>query len=378
MNAADRSEADAVRFLLIIPVLPRRGGRLVVLGNEGLPNAFSSRLSSRAQVLRQEWRTLDPDEVGRLNGGETVVDRLASCRIGGTLCLASEVLDRVVEGTFVVELEERLTRVGKEIAHRFAPPDHTCPWVGRAALLDGGTLLPHSWLDDQPEVRRLMTRKGDEVVLRLGWGNSVVEHWSALSQEEQNQLVRGVVDAQSVWGDLDAISQAAVARLANVLKSDDRAVSRGEVRALQRASTDLRARMAVQNLAHDDTLLNTQGLRNGVANAYLEAWNYGAAAARVERQLEELSSLASQQADRLRRRYERTVEVVLLGLALLTIVDIVLSTVSTAFSEAAGQGPDGTLGVFEALRASGGEDVVGVAVAVTVLLAVMVLVRSRT
>src|SRR5690606_8427086 len=90
---------------------------------------------------------------------------------------------------------------------------------------------------------------------------------------EDFQMLCGLVDAQSLWGELEELASDSAAVVRNVIDNDGKRTRR-EFNSGLLTLQDISARLARHNLKHDDLLLAVQGRRRAVAVTSLKSWNY--------------------------------------------------------------------------------------------------------
>lgn len=219
-------------------------------------------------------------------------------------------------------------------------------WVNRTFVSAGAT-VPPNWLAPPEDTEQVVLRAdGHAPVLTVGWGNNVLD--SDVTGLLRTRLLEGLVDAQVLWGQLDAIAQ----RSADLIRGY-RALPGGKRReSATEQIDDLTKDLAGHNLYYDDVLLNLQGTRKHVAVALLRSWGYPTLLDRVSRRVNEIERVAQQEAENNRRRYQGIVEAVLLAIGLVSLLQLLLALVQTAFSGAVEQVPGGRdrLSIMEFLR----------------------------
>lgn len=221
------------------------------------------------------------------------------------------------------------------------------PWVGRYQLLrDGEEVLP-DWLDEEHTEHRLST--STPAVLQVGWGNGSIAGWGSLSEVDQAQVVRGLVDAQCIWFEADLIAHGTILLMRSLGAVGDRVTS-GDLRQAQRTLDGLHYTFTEHHVAYDDVALNLQGPRRAAAESALSSWGYRDLSERIGRRIDDCKEVIILRQSRRERRYQSTVETILFLLGLITFVDVVLNLVATAFSENS-EGMPGERSIIGMLRA---------------------------
>ncbi|MGH3433514.1 MAG: hypothetical protein ACRDQB_11835, partial [Thermocrispum sp.] len=216
---------------------------------------------------------------------------------------------------------------------------------------------------------------GHSPVLTVGWGNNVLDADANLTSLLRTRLIEGLVDAQVLWGQLDAIAQ----RSADLIRTY-RQPGNGKRRELAtRQVDDITKDLATHNLYYDELLLNVQGTRKHVAVATLRSWGYPTLLDRVSRRVTEIERVAQQEAENNRRRYQGIVEAVLLAIGLVSLLQLLLALVQTAFSGGVDQVPGGRdrLSIMEFLRGVDLDLAIWLTSAVTMLAFVGIVLLKR-
>ncbi len=175
------------------------------------PTRFASRSSTRAQSLayRLVAQPPAPDAVPPPgpSGFDMVANRTWLAEVDGTtvLTVECEVRSAAPEPIGGVELElleadltELATRVAVDV---LGCTRESVAWVGRYALSEP----PAGWLGAET-VRRPLNGSSETAVIG-GWGNGAVTGWSLLDDGARGEVVRGLVDAQYLWHQVDMLSR---------------------------------------------------------------------------------------------------------------------------------------------------------------------------
>lgn len=141
---------------------------------------------------------------------------------------------------------------------------------------------------------------------------------------------------------------------------------------------DFAGALATHQLAYDDLQLNIQGVRRISAMAALTSWDYEAALERVDRRLSDALAVATTMRTVNERKYQELVQGVLYGLAVLTVIDVSLALISTAFSGSADvPGEDSPLRLLDAIRLTNQDSIIVAAIVIAVAAAAAYLIGRR-
>jgi hypothetical protein len=222
-------------------------------------------------------------------------------------------------------------------------------WVNRT-LLATADKVPANWLAPPDDCEQVVLRMdGHSPVLTVGWGNNVLAADVPVTGLVRTRLIEGLTDAQVLWGQLDVIAQKS-AELIRAYRAPADGQKRRELATEQ--IDQLTKDLATHNLYYDELLLNLQGTRKHVAVATLRSWGYPTLLDRVSRRVNEIERVAQQEAENNRRRYQGIVEAVLLAIGLVSLLQLLLALVQTAFSGGEDRVPGGQdrLSIMEFLR----------------------------
>lgn len=345
------------------------------------PTRFVSRSSTRAQSLayRLVAQPPAPDAVPPPgpSGFDMVANRTWLAEVDGTtvLTVECEVRSAAPEPIGGVELElleadltELATRVAVDV---LGCTRESVAWVGRYALSEP----PAGWLGAET-VRRPLNGSSETAVIG-GWGNGAVTGWSLLDDGARGEVVRGLVDAQYLWHQVDELSRRSL-DIVRGFRTPHARVRARDLRRVQRAVEAEWTALAQHHAAADDLFLNVQGVRRTTALAILEAWQYEDVMARVGRRIADAHDVVSRKRERFERRYQSTVEAVLFVLGLLTFVEIVLAAISTAYSGPVDTVPGAGVGLFAWLRSTSSDTLVLGTAGLVLVAALLVVARRRT
>ncbi|GAA3669546.1 hypothetical protein GCM10023081_04980 [Arthrobacter ginkgonis] len=351
-----------MRFALLIPLRPQGHARANLPGPADGP-VWTSRHISRAQILKHAWSDLPvPVHAGSPTAPGFTVETASMCRVGAhsVACLDVSIGESLgmVDPQGVAAMESRLTDLAVETLGGSGIDPAAILWVGRYALVDSADQIPAGWYSENAQQAVLPpdgpagASRGD-CVLTASWGNGSVAGWGMLSEDQRRQTLDGLVDAQIIWAELDRIGDDSALVTAELVSAQPSRMRRRELVTARRRIHTLANAALLHEVAFDESLMGFQGLRRTTTAAALEAWGYQTMAERVHARIGKLEDLAARLHERLEGRYQSLVEVVLFGLGLLTIVDIVLSVISTAYSGSVTAFPDeGSAGFFAAVRNS--------------------------
>lgn len=318
-----------------------------------------SRSHSRSQSLEQRWQD-HTDMVAPVTGpaGGFTISKLATCRIENRTVAR---LDVEVDSDSLLEeslshLEETLSSLAVDTLASIGFDSSLILWVGRYGLVDALESLPDSWFSSGLQRIDLTDTAGatgrPQSDVRVSWGNGAVIGWDSLTPDTQGEVVEGLVDAQHLWASLDSLGTESSEVARSLVRLPESGRSKRKVVHVRRRISSISSAALFHNLAFDETLLTIQGHRREIVDAALKAWGYAATSARIFGRIDQLEDMASGLHQRLENRYQSVVEIVLLGLGLLTLLDFVLSLISTAFSGSVSGYPGENGGFFEVIRAS--------------------------
>jgi hypothetical protein len=371
-------------YLLLAPL--REAPDAVSLTPDTIPDSPSSRKTSAAEVLRHSWCSIEPDTEPSTTGPVSTVEvtKAAVASVRGQHVAALEVTRRTTlaerpEDAEEIEVELS-TSATRFLVGRLGIAESAVLWVGRYSL---DQQQPEQWTSHGTITETLHTGHGQtdqQPELHIGWGNGVVLGWSHLPNDDQTQLVRGLVDAQCIWADCYSIAGQALASIRTLQEPSDRLVTGTQLKTLQRSTEALSAKLVDHHLALDDLLLNIQGTRSQVARAALRAWGYHDASARVDRRVADVLQLLQLRRERFDRRFQSTVEFVLFAIGLLTLIEFPLAIISTSFTGpvSISPGTGSPLGIFAWIRATNVDALLLAAVALAVTAAFIVEKRRRS
>lgn len=237
-----------------------------------------------------------------------------------------------------IHTEEFLTSVPGALACVLSELDgQVFAWVSRTSLPEREDQMLDNWLDEDAVERQLFSstagRAGPQAPIKawFGWGNNAITGWGSTEGPIKEQLVRGLIDAQAIWIEIEEIS-ARSSQIVHNLIDDGSRLDRREYDAHLADIRRLTLEIASHRLAHDDLLLSMQGPRRAAALSQLESWSYADVAAKVGSRLSETTTIIEQSKSALDRTYQKVIEIALFALSLVTFVDLVLAAISTSYS----------------------------------------------
>jgi hypothetical protein len=397
-SANGMSRVTPVDYLLIAPLdgtvgtapLDRSSAdSLPILGTGSL--AMRSRVDYAARELVQGWSRLDVKVLGPAHDPARDYSVTAAWLVS---VAARQLVAALVSGSphaaehaTVEQTEAALTLSALDFVRRHPRLAGVTPmWVSRSVLLAAGQPVPDGWLDASAEEVSIAqsdgAHSGPTARAFVGWGNNAVVGWTASSELAESQFALGLVDAQYLWLDLEALSTTSsrvvhdVADAENLSRSNGVTGLNGKLRTIE----DLSNALAIHNLEYDDLLMHIQGARRGVGVALLRAWNYDDAAARISRRLADTARILEQNKARQDRRYQGLVEAILFGIALAAVLELVLVAISASIDVHesglhTGQSP---FGIMRWLQNTNPDYLVlGTVVGIVLLIAVVGVARFR-
>lgn len=375
-----------MRFLLVAPI--RRKSEVLCLKSGDDIDAtttekrpLESRLHSQDQLLKQNWRDIDvsqSDEEQR----HLDVQLAACCEIRGYTyyALEAELGNGVAENFDVAELESFLSQAAMNfISSKSDHASEDINWVARYALLSEKEKAPEGWLSTADEGVDVSAQCGTfikKVRMALGWGNGAVFGWGHLSDETQMLTVRGIIDAQLIWNEASGISENNLEILENIelLQANP---ARKAVRALANKSSSNSLTSTRHQLLYDEVLLCIQGIRKIACLELLKSWGYEHFNGRIVERVSSAEVQVSGLQGRLNSRYQSAVEKILILLSMLTIVDLALSLISTAFSGSSDASlRTGVVGIFYWVREMNADLILGGSILITLLIS-LIFMRRR-
>ena len=249
-------------------------------------------------------------------------------------------------------------------------------WVARYLRVPHSDSVPEGWLGGEvtPEPFR---SPSDASALEIGWGNGALRGVEDLGPVEWDEMVRGLIDAQTIWSELAMLSDVSGHTLNELYGPDDRDSKRRRRRLMGQVE-DFAGALATHQLAYDDLMLTIQGIRRRTAVATLSAWGYADALERVDRRLSDALVVANTMRSVNERKYQELVQGVLYGLAVLTVLDVSLALIGTAFSGSDEEpGHDSALGILEAIRLTNQDSLIVAALVIAVAAAAAYLIGRR-
>jgi hypothetical protein len=274
-----------------------------------------------------------PDRVVSHPNGESrdvrgAFSEVRSVTIAGIRIFSAELAVSGADGLDLTELEAAMTTLVE--SYIAESPECSCPpmWVNRT-LVTASAQAPDGWLAHS--ARQVFGRSGEgdgsHPSLSMGWGNNALVGYVDDSVDLTG-LRYGILIGQALWAQLSAVDAVSGELIS------DLAGSRVRLRRGDGISRDLMvsSQLALHGLCRDELATTIQGVPARVAGEMLDAWEYPAYRSRLADRSAEISRILDLRAQLRSRGYQRTVELVLFGIGLLTILSTVLDVVQTGFS----------------------------------------------
>lgn len=341
-------------------------------------------LTSRDEFMSDLLAAVDevtlPDRVVCHPGDESsdirgALSRARLVTIAGIRIFSAELVVSGADGLGLTELEAAITNLVE--VYIDGSPDCPCPpmWVNRT-LVTASAQAPEGWLAHS--ARQVFGRTGEggdaHPSLSLGWGNNALVGYTDDSADLSG-LRYGILIGQALWVQLSAVDTVSGELIS------DLAGSRVSLRRGDGISRDLEvsSQLALHGLCRDELATTIQGVPARVAQEMLEAWEYPAYRSRLADRSAEISRILDLRAQLRSRGYQHTVELVLFGIGLLTILSTVLDVVQTGFSGGVEgfPGEDGDSLVMEVSRGVNLDAALSLTVGVMVILLLAVIHLRR-
>lgn len=224
------------------------------------------------------------------------------------------------------DLETYCSDVAGQLVDRYAGGYGVVQWVNRTLIVDKFDADNRVWLS--PDNRSVSTLgiAGEEAQMLVSWGNNLLRTSAFDDPIVRHQVQVGMIDAQCVWLDLEAIGEAAE-RLVH-----QQVVQPGGVVLGSGHTESLLVSVARHNLLYDEVLIHASSARSAVAKGFLNSWGYSQMRDRIDARVRD--SDAIDQRRRLKRaaEHEGRVAKVLLMLSMLSGAQLILSVVGLAYS----------------------------------------------
>lgn len=203
-------------------------------------------------------------------------------------------------------------------------------WVNRTALVsDASSKELTSWISSGAKsVHEGGLSRDSAPYLITSWGNGVINEAEFHDPFIGVKFREGMVDAQSIWLDLELIADQAE-RLVEAQIEGETRTQIGD-----RQTEALLVSVAQHNLMFDEVLLDTSAVRSAIATSVLESWRYPLLRDRVDQRVRDADALAQRRRLRREARYEARVSNVLLILSIVSSVQLILAVVALAYSGA--------------------------------------------
>lgn len=345
-----------MRYLLIAPTTSARPDPTARAARRRRPSP-SAGAATRSEVVLRSRLDFQQNELSQeavrvhLPGGQVdlndegccaaVVTSAVRVQVRRHSMVALEVRHRctdVEKSRHSVHTEEFLTSVPAALARILDELDGlTFAWVSRTVLTERDDQVLDNWLDGDIVARQIPANavQGAEatgmIEARFGWGNNAIIGWGAAERPVEEQLLRGLIDAQTIWVEIEAISTRSAQIVHNLIDDGSRLTRRDydtHLADIRRLTLEI----ASHRLAYDDLMLSVQGPRRAAALSQLESWHYAVVAEKVGSRLSDTTAIIEQSKSALDRTYQKVIEVALFALSLVTFVDLVLAAISTSYS----------------------------------------------
>lgn len=306
---------------------------------------FTSRIEYQVNFLAQEW---EPLPLPATKDGMSF-ENLWSVLLASQHVMVADITTDLKPS---VKLEQESNEIMSAVARETMPGSEP-RWVARQMLVDSPLDVPVDWMQATGIPVEVAAAGEEPSTVIAAWGNGIVENWDGLSEAQQLEVRRGLVDAQVIWSDLTIVSDATLADSSDLFFTGEDEFPIRELDAKRTTTEGAAARIARHNLLRDELYFNVQGIRRDVAEQLLEAWRHPEAVGRVSRRVEEMRQTVELRAQERSKRYQSAVETVLLALGLLTVLDVAIALLSLAFSGADRSPGEGSpLGLLSVLRAT--------------------------
>lgn len=284
-----------------------------------------------------------------------------------------------------LDLELALSRSMEEFVTAKINPRSRVRWVSRTLLRSAEEPEPQDWMVGQKHDIRVMLATDPTAdsapvqnsVVTVGWANNSVSNFACYSPQDKDILVAGLVDAQVIWTEAEVLSHDSLNELNSHAERLGFKVSPSSGKA---ESRNLLMSLSLHNVTYDELLLSIQGYRREIAKSSLDMWRYPELIARISRQITEVNRVESERLADQRTKYESLVGNVLLIVGLISVAQLILAVIQTAFggsaSEVPGEGnPGGLMSYFRATSIDAW--IWGSMISVVIVFAALTLLRKR-
>lgn len=327
VTAVDGGTEWIHRVWVLVPLLPPRFDGLVEGRFDQQGDVLVHSGSDRVRRLRQtcEPQSDEPD----LDCTDIALVDVAGIRF---LTAVLHLVPDPAEATQSTIMERRLAietycrEVVADLVVRLGLESMSIPWVNRTLVVDDFTEDNAVWLSPRPVPVSPTGVSGDRPQMKVSWGNNLVLA-SAFDDPDARQMLRvGMIDAQAVWLDLEAIGTDAETLVHKQL-TDPGGVPLGAGR-----TESLLMSVARHNLLYDEVLIHSSSARSAVAKALLVSWGYENLRDRIDQRVRDSDAIDQRRRMRRAARHESRVSKVLLMLSLLSGAQLVLAVVGLAYS----------------------------------------------
>lgn len=296
---------------------------------------LTSRRGFRTDSLSQVWRSLEAPTTGHL----TVISA-ALVSIPPAEVAVFDITLPALNST-VADVEESLTRHAEELLRMYGGGHAWTPkWVSRTFV---GQDPPDNWIPSDDSSAQSLDRYGMHI--RLSWGNNLIWGETDTTAPEWREVVRGLVDAQVLWTQLDDIVRNSGREIRRLTTGE------GPTHTVSlQVVDDVERQLIAHELSFDEFETQVQGIRHEVARRQLQAWNVAKMRSRAQRRAQDLGVVARQEVARRSSRYQSKVEMILFILGLTALIQTALAVIQTAFSGGVATVPGGKGGFLEWVR----------------------------
>ena len=368
-----------MKYFLVAPLdgyVSIDGGPRAVQATSRNALTMRSRVEYETEELRQSWSALEVAPAAAKAALRVDAAWLVSIHERSFIAVRAE-STAALKGSHS-EVEEALSDLVLDFATAHPSVTATPLWVSRTLLLPASGKVPAGWIDGDATTVKLDGSGNTMTELRLGWGNNAIVGWDDAVATDESQLVLGILDAQYLWVDIEALSAKSSTSIHEIVDGGGREV--GSLRRKLLLMEELSTSLALHNLAYDDLLMHVQGAQRATAVALLKAWSYHDVTTRVARRIEDTTRVLEQKTSRRERGYQSLVEAILFGLALAAFLELVIVTISTAYeAHSTGIEHDSSpFGIFPWFQATDPDYVIGgTIVLILAVAAIVAFVRLR-
>ncbi|MBM7052120.1 MULTISPECIES: hypothetical protein [unclassified Rothia (in: high G+C Gram-positive bacteria)] len=235
-----------------------------------------------------------------------------------------------------LELEEECNRLANFVGDRLDGLNFN--WVNRTIIYynkEDAKLVPNGWISDNGvsiEWSPTLISGGPaaDVECLISWGNNKVFSIADFKKEvDPTELIRGIVDAQGIWGKSDELileSQRISHEIIDYKFEKEKDYSKYHNQIMS-----IKENKALLDLSVDEINLDLQGVRKKTAIACYDAWGLGGLHTRLESRIQSIEGINSFHHENFKSRNRIWVNKLLLALSLLTIFQFFIGVVDISF-----------------------------------------------